>query len=213
MQKINIALRMHHRVFPRPRLPLSAILALSLSLPALAEKPKFAVVDVAKAFEAYHVTLEEKEKNKAARAELKKDKRLEQIKLTRVELLDLRENVRDTTLAEAQREEYFRKFQIKAHELRSLQRDTLNYLAEQNRIIDTAMVDKTKELLETIRSVVREIGEQGGYDYVFEKGGKTSSQIAPLIYIRNATDLTDLVIKTLNKDAPPRKAVATVGNP
>ncbi len=206
---------MQHRVFPRPRLLLPAILVLSLSLPASGEKPRFAVVDVAKAFEAYHVTQEEKEKNNnnAARAELKKDKRLEQIKLTRVELLDLRENVRDTTLSEAQREEYFRKFQIKAHELRSLQRDTLNYLAEQKRIIDTAMVDKTKELLETIRSVVREISEEGGYDYVFEKGGKTSSQIAPLIYIRNATDLTDLVIKTLNKDAPPEKAVATVENP
>ena len=43
---------------------------------------------------------------------------------------------------------------------------------------------------------------------VFELGGNTSSQIPTLIYIRNATDITDLVIESLNKNQPEDKKVA-----
>ena len=202
---------MPHRTSLFPWLLSSLLIASGLSLPLLAERPKFAVVNVTQAFEAYHLSVEEHARTRAAREELKKDKRLERIKLTRVELLDLRNNVRDATLPEAQRQEYFRKFQMKAHELRSLQRDTIHHLDEQNKTIDEAMVKKTRVLLEAVRAVVQNLGEEGGYDYVFEMGGKTSSQIAPLIYIRHATDLTELVIETLNKDAPAKKAVATTG--
>ncbi len=209
MQIVKLAVRMPQGLFPLPRLLLLGSVALGLMLPATAGKPKFAVVDVTRAFEAYHLAAEEKARIVADRSKLKKDPRLEKIKLTRVELLDLRNNVRDGTLSEAEREEYFRKFQMKAYELRALQRDTVQNLEEQSKNIDADMVKKTRHLLGEVHAAIRKVSLEGDFDHVFEKSGKTSSQIPPLIYIRDATDITDLVIEVLNKDAPPKKDVAT----
>ncbi len=191
------------------RIFLLAAFAMPVLVPPLeAEKPRFAVVNVPQAFDAYYVTRQEKEKVGEARAKLGKDPRIEQIKLTRFELLELRDQARDKSLSESVRDDYFRKFQIKAHELSSLQRDAANYIEEQTRIIDEAMVKKTKELLGVVRARVEEIAEAAGYDFVFEQGGTTSSQISALIYIRNADDLTEKVIAALNKDAPKDQEVA-----
>jgi len=175
---------------------------LGLTAPLPAAKPRIATFDAPRAFEEYYVALAEKEKVAAAKKKLAKDPRLEQLKLTRVELLELRDKVRDTSLPEEARQEYFQKFQMKAHELNALRRDINNFREEETRKIDEAMVLRTKELLYVIRSTVRKIAEEGGFELVLEKGGTTSSQISALIYVRDATDLTPLVIEHLNKDAP-----------
>lgn len=195
-----------------PRFCPAFLLLLGLALPSAAQKPNFATVDISRAFEAYHITVAEREKIRQARAELKRDPRLEKIKLLEVELLDLRDRVRDTTLTDSERQNHFRKFQIKAQDLRALQRATIEHLDEQARIIDEGMVKKTRHLLGEIRAAVQKLALEGGYDYVFESSGKTSSQIQSLIYIRHATDLTDLVIEALN-GGEADKDIATVEKP
>ena len=50
-----------------------------------------------------------------------------------------------------------------------------------------------------------------GFDHVFEVSGETSSQLSTLIYIRNATDLTDRVIKELNKKQSKEKVPTNSG--
>lgn len=179
---------------------LSLALVLFLSGGSRAEKPKFAVVDVSKAFEAYYVTIEEKSNIQDARDELKRDPRLEKIKLIKVELQELRDKVRDSTFTETERRDYFRQFQIKTQDLRALQRATVEHIDEQARVIDEAMVKRTRQLLGEVREVVQRLAAKEGFDFVFEVGGKTSSQIPSLIYIREATDLTDRVIEILNND-------------
>ena len=157
MQIVNLADQIMSSLF---RLPLLAALV-SLALPGFAEQPRVATVNAARAFEAYWITAEERAKIAETRAALKKDPRLDLIKLTRVELLDLRNGVRDDSLPDEQREEFFRKFQMKAHELRSLQRDTVQHIELKSKEIDADMVKKTRELLATVRSAIEAIAQKG----------------------------------------------------
>jgi len=71
------------------------------------------------------------------------------------------------------------------------------------------MVRQTKKLLDNIRAVVRRIAGENGYDVVMETGGTTSSQVSTLIYIRDATDITDRVIAELNDTSSAADDVAT----
>ena len=183
-------------------------LELSAAVAARADTARIATFDAPRAFEAFHQAQAERAKFAEARQKTRSDERSEQLKLTRVELYELRDKVRDTSLPEDSRQEYFRKFQMKAHELNSLQRDINTYRQEQSRLIDEAMLKMTKHLLGIIRATVRDIAAAGSYDLVLETGGTTSSQVPALIYIRDATDITDQVIAELNKDAPNDAEVA-----
>ena len=210
MQMVNISLR-NMSLLPRLCLLLSA--ALGIVLPALAENPKFATVDVSLAFESYHLTVVEKAKIKTARETLRQDPRHEILKLLQVDLRELKDQTRNPTLTEKERKEFYRRYMMKNYERVSLRRERDEHLAEQLKLINESMVKKTYDLLGNVRAIVQKIADGKGFDFVFEKSGKTSSQLAPLIYIRNSTDITELVIKELNKNKPVEKDVAATVNP
>jgi outer membrane protein len=56
-------------------------------------------------------------------------------------------------------------------------------------------VTLTGQILKRIRGVVEKIGQEDAYDFVFEKG--------QVVYVKNAFDLTDRVIKTYDKTYKP----------
>jgi Skp family chaperone for outer membrane proteins len=60
-----------------------------------------------------------------------------------------------------------------------------------------------KAILEEIRKLVEEQAKKDNYDYVFDKSGLSTSQVPFLLYTKDATDITSILLKDLNKDAPP----------
>ena len=188
-----------------------SVFALLLVVPARAGKPKFATLDVAKAFEAYHLTITERNRVSEARAKLQQDSRRETLKLLAVELRDLKEQVEDSTFTEEQRKDFYRDYMMKNFERDSLKREHDKYLEEQNRLINDGLVKRTYQLLEVVRILARKIAVEDGFDYVFEVSGKTSSQLSALIYIREATDLTARIIGELNRNAPRKDVAANEG--
>ncbi|NNC87748.1 MAG: OmpH family outer membrane protein [Akkermansiaceae bacterium] len=188
------------------RIPaLALVVSTALAAPSLAG-PKIATVDVNKLFSSYEVTKEAQAKLDQQREALRNDPRLKVINETIEELKKLRSEIRDEDLPEASRENYFRTFQMKSHELRSLQRDTLQHLEDQKRELNLQMVARTKEILAEISGVVASVGKSAGYDLVLESGGSTSSQVPCLLYIRDATDITDLVLAELQEGLDAKKA-------
>lgn len=177
---------------------------LAALLPLGAEPPRMATVDASVLFKRYHRTQTEQTKLAEAKAKLSEDPRLAVIKKIRSELRELRDEIRNTTNSEYDREEFFRQFQMKSHELRSLQRDTSQHLETRKKDLDRRLVKISKALLAEIHATIQRVAATEGYDMVLENGGDTSSQVPTLIYIRHATDITDLVLKELNKNKPPR---------
>ena len=57
-------------------------------------------------------------------------------------------------------------------------------------------------IMSEIRAKVVSFAEKQGYDFVFDKSGKNTNQISFFIYLKDATDITAVMLKELNKLAP-----------
>ena len=185
-------------------LRLACILLLSL-FPATAEPPKVAIVDAQRAFSEYYATKNAHEKLAKAKLALKEDKRLPVIAATEEELRDLRLRARNPDLTEKLREQAFKRAEMKAHELRSLQRDTRQFMEAEQQKMNKLLVSVTRKLQANVQTVITQVAKAGNFEMVFESGGNTSSQVPTLLYIRNAVDITDTVIQHLNSTDPNRK--------
>ena len=185
-----------------PSLQTTAVLLSLLVLPAAAEKPKVAVIDAKRAFNEYYATKSTHKKLAVAKLNLKNDKRLPVIAATEKELRDLRNKVRDTTLSEEQREQFFKQSEKKTYELRALQRDTQQFMESEQKKMNKLLVSVTRKLQANVQVVIDQVAVAGKFDIVFEKNGKTSSQVPTLLYARSATDITDIVTKHLNRTDP-----------
>ena len=171
--------------------------ALSPSLEA--GEPLFATIDMAKAFESYHLTHAERKRVRQARKALLRDPRPETLKLLEVELGDLRGKIQDPAREEKQRQQDYQRFLVKHHEYSTLKSEHERDHSAKLKILNESMVVVTRKRLNDIRIVVRKIAREEEFDYVFEIGGKTSSQLPSLLYIRDATDLTMRIIEELNR--------------
>ena len=68
--------------------------------------------------------------------------------------------------------------------------------------LNKKMVLRMENLLEEIRAIVVEKAERAGYDLVFDVEGLNTSQVPVLLFAKDATDITPMILKELNKDAP-----------
>lgn len=180
-------------------LPLLFLLTL---LPSVAEKPRVAIVDAQRAFSAYYATRNAHQKLADAKLALQDDQRLPLIKATEEELEALQQRARDSELSANQREQAAKKAEMKAHELRSLQRDLQQFLDSEQKKMNALLVSATRKIQANVQSVIEQVAQAGKFDVVFESGGNTSSQVPTLLYVRDATDITDAVIKRLNSTNP-----------
>ncbi len=175
------------------------ILGWALSSPLEAARPRIATIDMAKAFESYHLTHAERNRVQEARKALLRDPRPETLKLLQVELGDLKGRIQDPGGEEKQRQQDYQRFLVKHHEYSTLKSEHEKDRSAKLKILNESMVVVTRKLLNDIRTVIHKIAREEGFDHVFEIGGKSSSQLPSLIYIRDATDLTVRVIEELNQ--------------
>ena len=62
------------------------------------------------------------------------------------------------------------------------------------------------KILEEMSAVVEKLGKAGAYNMVLDKSGASMGGIPMALYVDGLTDITDDLIKELNKDAPAPKA-------
>ena len=96
------------------------ILGWALSSPLEAARPRIATIDMAKAFESYHLTHAERNRVQEARKALLRDPRPETLKLLQVELGDLKGRIQDPGGEEKQRQQDYQRFLVKHHEYSTL---------------------------------------------------------------------------------------------
>ena len=153
-------------------------------------------------FKNYYLKLQI-EKDVEARIEsLKSSSRVLAVQETDAKLKELAATVRDKKLPAETRELAAKEFNSLAIEHQSLIQEMEQYLADEKRKATNELVKTLEKIIADVRVEVSLICKEGGYDFVLETAGKSSSQISPIVYLREKTDLTDLVIERLNKDAP-----------
>lgn len=77
------------------------------------------------------------------------------------------------------------------------------FMSEKSKAMTEELIDSTYARNNTILGLAQKIGNSQGYDLVIEMNGKTNSKTPVVLYLRESTDITDLLVKELSKLEPP----------
>ncbi len=182
------------------------VLALGLCGAAAAQdgKLKIATVDMQELFKEYHRTNEAQKQINVERARIQKEnnERLATIRELDTDLQNMRKQLDDPSISDSKKQTVYQEWQMKQNEGIALDRERREFLQRRNQALNEKMVQRMKGILEEIRKLVEEQAKAEDYDYVFDKSGLSTSQVPFLLYTKDATDITGVLLKDLNKDAP-----------
>ncbi len=169
----------------------------------LAASPRIAVVDMDKIYQGYQRKIEIERQISERLEALKNSPRTQAVQEMDQKMQDLARIVRDKASPIKTREKAANEFNTLAIEHQALIKNVNEHLRKDK-------LDATEELVETVERLIGEvhkeivlIGKEKGFDLVLETAGSTSSQTSPLIYIREKTDITQLVLTRLNQSTAP----------
>lgn len=186
------------------RLFTAALAAVLISAASAADKVNIATVDMQELFKQYYRTNEAQKQINVERARIQKDnnERLSRIRELETSLGNLRKQLDDPAINDSKKQTLFKEFQTKQQEGVALDRERREFLQRRNQALNEKMIQRMKGILEEIRKLVEEQAKKDDYDYVFDKSGLSTSQVPLLLYTKDATDITTVLLKDLNKDAP-----------
>ena len=165
---------------------------------------KVATVDMQALFQEYNKTKTTKASMDEDVARVKKDQeeRMNHLKEVADAAKDLGKQLEDSTIADTKKRELFASRQLKVQEAQTLQTELEEYLQRKSRALQEQNGILMKGILEEIRAKVQKHAEAEGYDYVLDKTGTSTSMVPVLLYTKDATDITDVLLKTLNDGVP-----------
>ena len=184
----------------------TACVAASLVSIAAAQEGKIniATVDMQELFKNYYRTNEAQKQINVERARIQKDnnERLARIRDLEENLGNLRKQLEDPSIADSRKQTLFKEWQMQQQEGIALDRERREFLQRRNQALNEKMVQRMRGILEEIRALVEEQARSDDFDFVFDKSGLSTSQVPVLLYTKDATDITSVLLEDLNKDAP-----------
>lgn len=166
-----------------------------------AENPKMATVDMQRLFKDYDRTNAVQNRFNMEYAVIQKgvNERIEEVTRMRLMLEKLQAEIDSDTLTDVEKSKKEQELMLIDHE-RKMMGDKIKMFEEQEREkVKRLMAASMQGIMREIRGRVVDHAEQEGYDYVFDKSGKSSNQVAYFIYLKDAKDITATMIEKLNK--------------
>ena len=193
---------------------LATVQADPVSTPPSPVAPRIATVDMQELFKQYHKTAEAQKQINTERARIQKDnnERLAKIRDIEAALGRLSKEPEDPSVNESRKQALFKDWQMQQQEGIALDRERREFLQRRNQMLNEKMLQRMKGILEEIRKLVEEHAKAENFDYVFDKSGLSTSQVPFLLYTKDATDITAVLLKDLNKDAP-AESLPAAGDP
>ena len=191
-------------------------IAASMATAAVAQDAKLniATVDMQELFKQYYRTNEAQKQINVERARIQKDNNERMAKIRDIEtaLGKLGKQLEDPALNDSKKQALFKDWQMQQQEGIALDRERREFLQRRNQMLNEKMLQRMKGILEEIRKLVEEHAKGENFDYVFDKSGLSTSQVPFLLYTKDATDITAVLLKDLNKDAP-AESLPAAGDP
>ena len=169
-----------------------------------AEKPNIGMVDMQKLFAQYYRTeAAQKQFNQDyAGIQKKVNQQLEKINMMISELKSLNEKLKSESLDENLKQKYSQEFQLIDQQRKMFIEEMKRAEYEGKKEVARRKAASMQGIMSEIRAKVVSFAEKQGYDFVFDKSGKNTNQISFFIYLKDATDITAMMLKELNKLAP-----------
>jgi outer membrane protein len=165
---------------------------------------KLVVVDMAKVFDNHYKS--EESNAKFREAEQKAQEQVEELNKQGQTLVDeykeLDEQSKNTVLTTEARAKAQAESQKKMEEIQRKQAEVQNFRNNTQRSLQQRIKTHRDLLLEEISKVVSDLAKQKGATLVIDKSGPTLIGIPSVIYADPAYEITDEVLKEVNKDRP-----------
>jgi outer membrane protein len=189
------------------RLILAPVIAASIVATATAAdsgKISVATVDMQELFKQYYKTNEAQKQLNVERERIQKEdkERLNRIREIEESLGGLRKQLDDPSIADAKKQSVFKEWQTLQQEGIALDRERREFLQRRNQALNEKMIQRMKGILEEIRKMVENQAKADNHDYVMDKSAVSATQVPFILYSKDSTDITAVLLKDLNKDAP-----------
>ncbi|MFP6877692.1 MAG: OmpH family outer membrane protein [Roseibacillus sp.] len=171
------------------------------------EKPRTAVVNIQKLFKNFHKVEKTQGEINTERAKIQKvhNDTMGRIRSMDEGLRQLVARLQKTDLELWDRASLERERGMRLQERESLDRERISTAMARHGELNRKMVVRMENLLEEIREIVAGHAERTGYDLVFDIEGLNTSQVPMLLFAKDATDITPMILKELNKNVPVRE--------
>lgn len=167
-------------------------------------KPRAAVVNIQELFKQYYKTRRTHDEINLARARIQKEHNDTKGRLRSLTegLRQLEARLQREQLGSRARAALEREMGLRLQEWEGLDQQRREAVKARHGELNQKMVVRMEKLLEEIREIVAKKAEQSGYDLVFDVDGLNTSQVPVLLFARDATDITSMILEELNKGAP-----------
>lgn len=196
---------------------LATLAALTLGASALHAQPalKVVVVDMAKVYDTHYKTEEANVKfnDAAQRAQEQLDQFTKQIQTAADEFKALVEDSRSSVLNEQARSKATADAQKKREDIERMQADAQNFRANTQRSLQQRAKNHRDLIMDEIMKVVNDIARAKGATLVLDKSGPSVFGVPVVLSADPAYDITDDVVKEVNKDRPPATATPAASAP
>lgn len=176
---------------------------------------KLVVVDMARIYDSHYKTEEANAKFKDA--EQKAQEQLEELNKQGQIMVDeykgLIEQSKNTLLTGEARAKAEADGQKKLEEIQRKQAELQNFRTNTQRSLQQRIKTHRDLLLEEISKVVNELAKRKSATLVVDKSGPTLFGIPTVLYSDPSYDITDEVVKEVNKDRPPASTAPAVPTP
>ena len=119
-------------------------------------------------------------------------------------LRELEVSLQSTNLTGQNRSSLEREKGVRFHERERINHERTSDLQARHTELNRKMVARMDALLQEIHDLVAVQAEGLGFALVFDIDGTSTSQVPMLLFARDAMDLTPMILKELNKNAPSR---------
>lgn len=168
------------------------------------EKPRAAVVNIQELFRKYYKAERTQDEINHQRARIQKEhnETVGRLRSMDERLRQLTARLQQPELTEEERTALERQRGLRMQERQALDRQRRDVVRARHAELNKKMVVRMENLLREIREIVAERAEATGYDLVFDVEGLNTAQVPVLLFAKDATDITPMILKELNKDAP-----------
>lgn len=131
-----------------------------------------------------------------------RDERIKALTALGEEVKKFQKEAEIPTLSDEKRAEIFAQAARKQKEAQGLNNELRSWLQRRQSAMEEKINMEMNEIRKEVMGMVTALGEEEGYDYIFDSSGASLAGIGVLVYTKDATDLTTVLLERINADAP-----------
>ena len=183
-----------------------AMSSIALAFTASAQAPagRIVIVDLNKVFTDYYKTpiASAKIKDTAESFNKELNEMVDNYKKEIEELNKLREDQDKPEYTAEVREQKRKAVSEKLAETQKIQRDLEEYRTSHGKILQDQQLRMRQSIVKEIQDIIDKEAQSAGYQLVLDKSGTTANAVPTILFSQDSMDITDDLIKTLNKNQP-----------